>query len=119
MTAPSDPKPEPQGAIEQLTALIAIAEEHRVRYNSNGTEYWNGRRDEAGWFRDKIQALADSLRSDLAAALKRAEELQAENERLLVSVKRNAMGILAIVNGAKERLETGLEPEPDHKQPTG
>lgn len=43
--------------LEELRTLAEIAEEHRNRYNNNGTEYWNGRRDEAGWFRDKLRAV--------------------------------------------------------------
>jgi hypothetical protein len=53
--------------ILELSRLIENAEEHRQRYNkwcngkgviatnADGTDYWMGRRDEAGYFRDMLR----------------------------------------------------------------
>ena len=50
-----------QAMVEACEKLLITAEEHRTRYaNENakdGNEYWKGRRDEAGFFRDKLVAI--------------------------------------------------------------
>ena len=53
-----------QAEVNRLWNLLgtarASAEEHRARYDSNGgLDYWRGRRDEAGYFRD----LMDTMRA--------------------------------------------------------
>lgn len=47
----------------KLAQLLQEMEEHRKRYTEenakDGNDYWRGRRDEAGYFRDKLQAIFD------------------------------------------------------------
>ncbi len=51
---------------EKIKALLEEAEQHRVEYTKRSTipqasaeafGYWKGRRDEAGYFRDKLTEL--------------------------------------------------------------
>ena len=53
---------EVRAEVERLWNLLgtarASAEEHRARYDSNGgLDYWRGRRDEAGYFRDLLDTM--------------------------------------------------------------
>lgn len=49
-----------EGRLEELKTLVLVADEHVSRYNGRD-QYWNGRRDEAGWFRDKLNAILKVL----------------------------------------------------------
>lgn len=59
-----------------FTEIIDMAEEHRVRYNKlsqfTNHEYWKGRRDEAGYFRDILV----SMREEIELPQSRLEILQ-------------------------------------------
>ena len=52
--------------MDSLMKLAEEAEVHRMNYNnlsqgSNQSQYWKGHRDEAGYFRDRLLALIESL----------------------------------------------------------
>lgn len=57
-------------ALMEFEKLRAECEEHRIRYNGRpegkrgyiSDEYWRGRRDEAGWVRDRLAAALEALR---------------------------------------------------------
>ena len=55
-----------EAAITAVKKLAETAETHRVEYNRRYGEmekpvYWDGRRDEAGWFRDQLAAALAAL----------------------------------------------------------
>lgn len=62
--------------INGIKELAMIAEEHRVRYNTHRTDYWNGRRDEAGWFRDLLNGLLNKDMKISKSLDKLLEQLQ-------------------------------------------
>lgn len=49
---------------KELLDLLLEMEEHRARYSAenakDGNEYWSGRRDEAGYFRDKLKSILEN-----------------------------------------------------------
>ena len=63
--AAADARQADRARLEAAERLHDTAEEHRQRYNEyfvggdeDAQSYWKGRRDEAGFFRDKLAALA-------------------------------------------------------------
>ena len=55
---------------QELLTLLLEMEEHRIRYTErnakDGDPYWRGRRDEAGYFRDKLLKILQDNRGDVS-----------------------------------------------------